>query len=181
MTTDIEPSSRETAAPLAARAQLLDITLRSLHAELTAGTAEPPYEIHVEIDPSYDLEQGGEDFWLGIYMFRYGVKVTAAGAEAAELGCQFLAAYGFAGGEKPSEGQVLAFGESTVTLGLHPYVRELVQNVGGRLGLAGLLLPIYKEPLVVRPPATPAKKMAVKAEPSKPRSQTKKASPRKKS
>ncbi len=87
---------------------------------------------------------------------------------AATIDARYLAAYTLPSSDELDPADVVAFGDVTVLRAIHPYLRELVQSVGSRLGLGNVLLGLFRVPppvieVVRRPPKAKAKPKAKRA------------------
>jgi preprotein translocase subunit SecB len=157
----IDPA-RQTAARLAAKADLLDIRAVRIEASLHTAFTEPPYDVNVIISPSYDIQRDeDEDGWLVVYSFGYEIPVTADATQVFDLACTYNAAYGLRVTEPPTDDELVAFGETTVALALYPYVRQLVHDTSGRFNMPPLVMPVYRQPISIERPK-PKKAVAKK-------------------
>jgi hypothetical protein len=143
------------AASVGGLADLEDIRLASVNAELGDAAADGPFEIEVGIAPSVSQAEG-----RAIYDCNYRVKVRGAeGAVAATLDCRYLAVYILGSEEERELSDLVAFGEVTVLRAIHPYLRELVSSLTSRFGLPGITLGVFRVPM----PTKSVRKRATKA------------------
>jgi len=185
---------RQAAARIAAQADLLDIRAIKFDAELGNGTLAGPYEVSVDLSPSFDVFQPTPSAWIIVYSFTYSVRVNGEergadldaivgtngetdeddAAVVAKVNCTFNAAFHWHASDLPAEDEIRAFGDTSVTLALHPYLRELVHDAIARFNVGPLVMPLYKE--AIRIESTTRAAVTSGSDPSGP-SPRKKASP----
>ena len=157
--------THQRASRIGGSANLDDIRLLGLNAQLGDPMAVAPYVAHVAIAPS--MTQLHERLF---FECEYHIEVKSSDeTTAATIDVRYLAAYTLPNGDDLDPADVVAFGDVTVLRAIHPYLRELVQNVGSRLGLGNVLLGLFRVPV---PPPTvetapvPSKPKAKRATPS---------------
>lgn len=161
--------THQRASRIGGSANLDDIRLLGLNAQLGDPIAVAPYVALVAIAPS--MTQLHERLFLEC---EYHIEVKSSDeTTAATIDVRYLAAYTLPNGDDLDPADIVAFGDVTVLRAIHPYLRELVQNVGSRFGLGNVLLGLFRVPV---PPPTveavpvPAKMKAKRATPSPRRS-----------
>ncbi len=139
--------THQRASRIGGSANLDDIRLLGLNAQLGDPTAVAPYVVHVAIAPS--MTQLNERLF---FECEYHIELKASDdAIAATIDARYLAAYTLPSGEALDPADVVAFGDVTVLRAIHPFLRELVQSVGSRLGLGHILIGLFRVPA---PPPT---------------------------
>jgi hypothetical protein len=86
--------------------------------------------------------------------YRYGYDFELSGEDqrpAATIAFEIELRYVVATGFKPTAAAVVKFGEVTGAFAAHPYARELLQSLAGRIGFGSVVLPLLKRSLVVDP------------------------------
>jgi preprotein translocase subunit SecB len=139
--------ARRAAGRVAAKADLLDIRAVRLDAALVSGNVEPPYDVVVEIDPSYDASPFAEGGWIVVYSLAYQVRVQRDEELTAMANVVYNAAYSCRTEDEPSDAELEAFGDTTVVLALYPYLREFLHSTTARFNLGPLVMPLYREPV----------------------------------
>lgn len=189
--------ARRAAGRLAANSQLLDIRAVRFEAQMLNGALVAPYEVTVNISPSYELVPQEDGALLLMYSFAYNIDVASNDEPVAYIACSFNAAYGCDAEAEPTVAELEAFGDTTVALALYPYVRQFVHDTMARFNLSALVMPLYQEPMKVDkpgqprssggaamsremavPPRTRAKKKPTKTSTAAPQGSAKKAAPR---
>lgn len=138
------------ASQVAAAIKLRDIRLLKLDFELYPVPIEPPLDVRIDADTSYNLDEGAL-----IYIVAFRVATTPSGEGTDELfSCEtrFLVDYEITDAQQDlGEDALEAFGQITVVFSTYPYLREIVQSVTGRAGLTALVLDVIKSPLHLIP------------------------------
>jgi hypothetical protein len=165
MTTEVS-DARRLAARIAGGGELLDIRAVRFAADLEDPSVDPPYDVGVEMSPTYDLRAIGDEgrLWLAVFSVDYDLKVMSEDITAARLQCTYTAAYQLRMSSEPSDDELTAFGDTTVMLAMYPYLRQFAQDATARFNLLPVVMPLYREPLRLAPDASrpPAKKTAAK-------------------
>ena len=131
-------------------ANLDDIRLLGLNAQLGDPAAAAPYVVHVAMAPS--MAQQHERLF---FECDYHIELKSSDDTiAATIDARYLAAYTLPSGDELDPADVVAFGDVTVLRAIHPFLRELVQSVGSRLGLGHILIGLFRVP--VPPPVVDA-------------------------
>jgi hypothetical protein len=160
------------AGRLAGCAELHDVRLVRLSSELSDGSLDPPFSVKVEVEPACQVEGFEDGVWQAFYTFSYRVDLSTDDGPVAHVECKLQSAYGFRTPDAPQEIELVAFGETTVVLGLHPYLRELIHGITARFGIGPVVLPVYRQP--IRRPANAPKLIGTADGPARERAPVKK-------
>jgi hypothetical protein len=138
-----------TAGRLAARVEMRDVRVVRSSAD-TQRLPQPglPLAYHQDVDPSVQMD--AEENLLMVEI-GYSLSITQAIDESdvdiAQISASFAALYQLTprADDAPfSEEEVLAFASTTGVLGLHPFWREFVYSMTGRMALPPLTLGIFQ-------------------------------------
>lgn len=164
---------RAIAAPVSTVAEIVDVRLLKVAAETNQARTSPltlPFAIDVNITQSTALLAPGESPELAGFVVQhdYVIGIDSDDQAAARIECSFAAAFAHPVASELSGEQIEAFGVTTGTMAIYPYVRELVQSLSSRFGFP-VLMPILRSlpaPSSIPPPATaPPKKAPAKTAP----------------
>lgn len=152
-------AARKLAARLAAKTDIRDVRLMKSSAEIVRLPVDDPFlAYNFDSDSAVEYEPGGESF---VVRGTYRVFITAASTneavdtsnnpDAAVAKIEFEHAALFVidldSGEDPPDAEELnAYAVTTGQFALHPYAREYISNVTGRLGLPPLTVGILRMP-----------------------------------
>jgi hypothetical protein len=136
--------AQRVAARLGARAQLNAVVLRELHWDYPERPVPPG--LPISIDSTLGLQAGpGPDF-LSYRVSGEFKGVVPDHPDYFTATVVFQLVYGIPSDESYSTEEIEAFGSVTVMMMAFPYLREALQDLGGRAGLPSLLL----QPLRIR-------------------------------
>lgn len=160
---------RAIAAPVATVAEIVDVRLLSVAAETNQTRTSPlalPFAIDVNITQSTAMLSPGENPQLAGFVVQhdYVIGIESNDQDAARVECSFAAAFAHPVASELSAEQIEAFGVTTGSMAIYPYVRELVQSLSSRFGFP-VLMPILRSlpapssipPSAARPKKAPAK------------------------
>lgn len=149
---DLSPADPNDVADLRGRATLATILAQELHASRT--TAELPFRATIMMEPGLALTEAGVD-----YQLRIQCDLFAAGeAPAVQVWVAVAGRYEVEHGRELPEAAYHAFGIKDAVQDLYPYARQHVQDLAGRVGLAGFTLGSLKsgdDMLTVSLPGSP--------------------------
>jgi preprotein translocase subunit SecB len=129
------------AAQVGAKADLVDVRLRSVSAKLEPPETEDQIPIRSTSKLSFvrlDAEH---------VEYRYRVSTTDTETRSFFVRAEFSLLYSIAGLADLTDEQLDAFGEVSALFSGLPYARELVQNLTARAGLPPLVLPTLRAPI----------------------------------
>lgn len=173
MTTSEFDLAHQRAARIGALAELDEVRLVAVNAELGDPTADGPYRIQVGINPSVTQLENRL-----LFETTYRIEVRGVGeVMATELNCRYLATYSLPTPEEQDMDDLVAFGGVTVFRTVHPYLRELLHNLSSRLGLPSLTLGVFRVPISA-PQNIPAKRISGKGPSPKKSATPKQPAPR---
>jgi hypothetical protein len=149
------------AARLAARTEIRDVRLLKSFAEIVhLPVEERLLDYDFQTGSTVEYEPGGESFVLhGNYRLLVKAAGTAHAAGASGGSAVDVAKIEFEhaalfvidlrdGEDPPDSGELNAYAITMGQFALHPYVREYVSNVTGRLGLPPLTLGVLRAPVL---------------------------------
>ena len=150
-----EMRNRDIAKRLAARAELLDVRLLKVLAELESQPTRSnglAYSVNSDVEVEY--EDGDSHFVVSV---TYNIDIeeprmssddeAESGSKIAGIRFTQAALYALDMREDeswPAAEEMGAFGATTGQFALYPYAREFVSSMSMRLGLPALTLPMFK-------------------------------------
>ncbi|NKE55359.1 SecB chaperone [Lentzea sp. PSKA42] len=155
---DLQEARRD-AARIAARAEIRDVRLLESNAKLNRMPAGDHMAYKLEKDPQVEYSEGDGFFVVTSY---YSLLIAEAENEPAhepprieDGGENIVAKVEFKlaglfelrmrdGDDTPQEGELTAYAWSMGNFALHPYAREYVSNITGRLGLPPLTINVLQ-------------------------------------
>ncbi|HEY9557463.1 MAG TPA: hypothetical protein VIR58_12055 [Acidimicrobiales bacterium] len=137
--------SRRLAAEVGAKADLLDVALRSVNAELALPAGVEQVEMDVSWETSFERRANS------LVEYRHRVAVRDATGTFFIRG-ELALIYALSATSDFSDDQLHGFGEVSVAFSAFPYVRELVHTLTTRASLPPLILGTLRSPL--DPPAS---------------------------
>lgn len=145
-----------TVGRVGARASLNDVVLWELHTS-QASASESPRRILVQTDVDQSVARHDGGFQV---MVDYTVRGLLAGedldddpadgeagSEAMAIAASWLLVYGLSEDVELADDDLTAYSEITARFTVHPYMREMVQQMTVRMGFPPLLLEHLKFPL----------------------------------
>lgn len=143
------------ALKVAKQAQLKSIVLRSAHIESLLGVNEVPESVAVGSEHRCTLEVAQTDEASELHVmaeFRLNAcKGSDEGEAAVRLECSFALVYEVPDSAVFEDLELQHFAEVNGAYNAWPYWRELVQTATGRVGLTGIVVPLYR-PISVQIP-----------------------------
>lgn len=136
--------NRLLAAEVGAKADLLDVALRTVNAELALPSGVEQVEMDVSWETSFERLPDSR------VEYRHRVAVSDATGTFFIRG-EFVLSYALATSDF-SDDHLVGFGEVSVAFSAFPYVRELVQSLTTRASLPPLVLGTLRSP--IDPPAS---------------------------
>lgn len=131
---------RTLAGEVGAKADVVDIALRSVEADL-----EPPEKGELEVSVSW--ETSFERLRESHLEYRYRVAVTALTSTALSIRAEFALTYAVEDLPKFTDDHLAAFGDVSVAFSAFPYARELIQSVTTRASLPPFVLGTLRAPI----------------------------------
>lgn len=139
-----EHVQRRLAARVGGRADLLDLRIRRIHAELHRPAAEAPFSFNLEVSPSISRA----DDKLAVYSVAYDFSSKDSQEQLVLDGTIELSLlYQLAPDADVSDQELAAFGQVSVLFTAYPYLREILHSLTGRMGLPPLILDVMRSPL----------------------------------
>jgi hypothetical protein len=160
VTSDIDlAAARKRAARLAARTDIRAVRMMKSSAEMVRLPVNDPYLAYdFDSDAAVEYEPGGASF---VVRGTYRVRITAVTSDDSpdvserpdvakiEFEQAALFVFDLAEGESPPDPAELdAYAVTTGQFALHPYAREYIADITGRLGLPPLTLGILAIPVM---------------------------------
>jgi preprotein translocase subunit SecB len=133
----------ERAARIGARADLADVRIRRIDAELFAPSPSPPFTVDVRVAPAASIVDSKLVYEVCYEVSSMDSKKRPVFAATIALNLLFELQEDVA----LAEADLSAFGEVTVLLMAHPYVREILQSISSRMGLPPLVLEVMRFPM----------------------------------
>lgn len=126
---------------LVRRLNVRDVRIVKTAGEAPPGAVRPDLTVETALDPPrMRITQGDVSLW-----FEHHVRLTTtAGEVVATIETGLTVDYDLAGDEPPSEAVVGCFAETNGVFMAWPYIRQAVQDVSVRLGLAPVVLGILR-------------------------------------
>jgi preprotein translocase subunit SecB len=152
--------ARRTAARVAARAEIKDVRVISLNAELkrVPGPGERlSYRVDTDANATAELPHLMVELKCDVYIHRGSTDGDDGGEDPAEIVAEI--AFELAGlfrvdaqeNDEPfTADEIQSYAVTTGQMALYPYARELVYDLTGRLALPPLTLGLFKIPLQER-------------------------------
>lgn len=142
MTNSDDRASKRRALWLGARVRLVDLRLRRISIELHTPTPHGRIDLSLEVKPTVSrVDQ------LAIYDLDYAVTaLDIDGTDVFGGALSLSLIYELPEGSVSDE-DLAAFGTVCVLFAAHPYLREILQSLTGRMGLPPLTLDLMQLPL----------------------------------
>lgn len=139
-----EREQRRLAARVGGSADLLDLRIRRINAELHRPTAEGPFSFNLTVSPSVSRA----DDKLAVYSLAYEFSSKDSHEQLVLDGAVELSVlYQLAPDSDVSDQELAAFGQVSVLFTAYPYLREILHSLTGRMGLPPLILDVMRSPL----------------------------------
>ena len=146
---DIEVSPSRAASIL----ELQDLRLIKLTWEMLGGPIDPPYSFVVEPQLGYTRQ----DEWVVFEIaHHFTVSASSQGSETKPIltgAIVYQASYRLPSTVQLDDADLSVFGNSTVVLAVHPFLRELLHSLTTRSGLPPLVLPLFRTHIAATLPA----------------------------
>lgn len=133
----MDPEQRERSDRVSGLASIVDLRLRDIRADLKVPGPKLPLTVEHEVLPT--MVRLSEE--AVVYHVTYRLEATSANNRRV-MEAQVTMSVVFALGPGLTEADLQAFGSIGVLDVVHPYVRETVHNLTGRMGLPPLVLDI---------------------------------------
>ena len=131
--------------PVSRRVQIIDVELieTSAHRRLTRGSL--PDQLEISVDPHVSVEDESRNILVDVD-FRLDARYADENApqEPLQIRAVFRLTYRADSLEGLHNENYSAFGETNGVYSAWPYWREYVQSVTGRMGLPGLVIPVFR-------------------------------------
>jgi hypothetical protein len=146
------PTNLERAGVIAKQVQLRSIILRNARVESDVDPLDPPDQIQLRQAhrARYELPNQHPDH-IYVYVDLHFAAANAEGhepsSERLELEATYLLVYALQTAAQHPEDALQHFAELNGAYNVWPYWRELVQTVAGRVGLAAIVVPVFRPPV----------------------------------
>jgi preprotein translocase subunit SecB len=131
------------AARVGAVADLLDLRIRKIGAELHRPAAEAPFSFNIDVTPSVSRNAR-----LAAYSLVYQFSSKDNEDQLVLDGTVELSVlYELPADSEFSDDELAAFGQISVLFTAYPYLREILHSLTGRMGLPPLILDVMRSPL----------------------------------
>lgn len=138
-----EHRRRVLAARVGASADLLDLRIRRVEAELHRPAAEGPFSFTLDVTPAVSRADK-----LAVYSLEY--RFSSKGSDdqlVLEGAVELSVVYQLPADRELDDDELTAFGEVSVLFTAYPYLREILHSLTGRMGLPPLILDVMRSPL----------------------------------
>jgi hypothetical protein len=147
------------AKAVAKHVQLRSIVLKSAHVESSIASDGPPEQISVSQQHRCTFEEKRHDEEREIHVtaeFRFVASQDGSGesSDVVKLDAAFVLIYSLPDDAKFDDRCAKYFAELNGAYNAWPYWRELVQTATGRVGLGGIMVPVYHPIAAEVPDAT---------------------------
>jgi hypothetical protein len=138
--------ARQRAARVAAKAELVSITLVDLTARLDEGLSASDAPVLSALEAQAGNVRDGVSLR---YRADYTIALKHDEQQVARITCSFVVQYQVPEDFEAEESEYEAYGLTTVMFALHPFVRELVHATTSRLSLPPVTLDVLRLPMVL--------------------------------